>query len=237
MVTTGPNTSFWTISCVLGDVRDDRRLDEEAAVAERLATGDDGRLRVDGPLEEAEHALLLLCRDDRAHPISSSVAGSPTVSASTALTASREHVVVDPLADEDPRRGGAVLTGVEVAADLDRLGDGRRVGVVEHDHRRLAAELEVDALDGVAPRSAAMSFPVAVSPVSETRRMSGCWTSASPTGTPSPVTTWRTPGGRTSCASSTKRSSVSGVCSAGLMIWTLPAASAGPIFQTAMNSG
>ena len=34
-----------------------------------------------------------------------------------------------------------------------------------------------------------------------------------------------------------KRSSVSGVCSAGLMIWTLPAASAGQIFQIAMYSG
>ena len=41
----------------------------------------------------------------------------------------------------------------------------------------------------------------------------------------------------TSCASSTKRSIVSGVCSAGLMIWTFPAASAGPIFQIAMYSG
>ena len=58
--------------------------------------------------------------------------------------------------------------------------------------------------------------------------MSGWRTSASPTGMPSPVTTCSTPGGMTSCASSTKRSIVSGVCSAGLMIWTLPAASAGP---------
>ena len=52
--------------------------------------------------------------------------------------------------------------------------------------------------------------------------MSGCSTSVSPTGMPSPVTTWSTPGGMTSCASSTNRSIVSGVCSAGLMIWTLP---------------
>ena len=83
----------------------------------------------------------------------------------------------------------------------------------------------------------AMIFPVAVSPVSETRRMCGSRTSASPTGIPSPVTTCSTPGGMTSCASSTKRSIVSGVCSAGLMIWTLPAASAGPIFHIAMKSG
>ena len=83
----------------------------------------------------------------------------------------------------------------------------------------------------------AISFPVAVSPVSETRRTDGCRTRRSPAGTPSPVTTWRTPFGRISCASSTNRSTVNGVCSAGLTIWTLPAASAGPIFQTTMKSG
>ena len=83
----------------------------------------------------------------------------------------------------------------------------------------------------------AMSFPVAVSPVSETRRIEGWRTSRSPAGIPSPVTTWRTPCGRNSCASSTKRSIVSGVCSAGLMIWTFPAASAGPIFHITMKSG
>src|SRR3989304_5981593 len=48
--------------------------------------------------------------------------------------------------------------------------------------------------------------------------MSGCRTSVSPTGIPSPVTTCRTPGGMTSCASSAKRRMVSGVCSAGLLI-------------------
>ena len=67
--------------------------------------------------------------------------------------------------------------------------------------------------------------------------MSGCRTSPSPTGTPSPVITLSTPGGSTSCASSAKRSVVSGVCSAGFMIWTFPAASAGPSFQTAIISG
>ena len=34
-------------------------------------------------------------------------------------------------------------------ASLTRLGHGGQVGVVEHDHRRLAAELEMDALDGL----------------------------------------------------------------------------------------
>src|SRR5918994_2173212 len=44
---------------VLADVGDDGRLDEEAALAERLATRDDRRLRSGGALEEAEDALLL----------------------------------------------------------------------------------------------------------------------------------------------------------------------------------
>ena len=64
-VTTGPKTSRCTISSVLADVDDDRRLDEEAAVAVRAAAGQDGRaLRT---LEEAEHAFLLRLRDHRAH--------------------------------------------------------------------------------------------------------------------------------------------------------------------------
>src|SRR4029453_11465552 len=39
--------------------------------------------------------------------------------------------------------------GVEVAGGGDRLGRGVQVGVVEHDHRRLAAQLQVDALEVV----------------------------------------------------------------------------------------
>ena len=83
----------------------------------------------------------------------------------------------------------------------------------------------------------AIVFPVSTSPVSETSAMSGWRTSPSPTGTPSPVITFTTPAGSTSCASSTNRKVVSGVCSAGFRIWTLPAASAGPSFQTTIISG
>ncbi len=58
-----------------------------------------------------------------------------------------------------------------------------------------------------------------------------------PTGSPSPVITLRTPGGITSAASSAKRSVESGVCSEGFRIETLPAASAGANFQTAIING
>ena len=56
-------------------------------------------------------------------------------------------------AGHHPRGGGAVLARVPVAGDLDPLGDRGRVGVVEHDDRRLAAELEVDALQVVRGRA------------------------------------------------------------------------------------
>ena len=83
----------------------------------------------------------------------------------------------------------------------------------------------------------AIALPVATSPVSETRRTSGWATRRSPTGTPSPVTAFSTPAGMTSWASCMKRRSESGVCSDGLRIWTLPAAIAGPSFQTAIIKG
>ena len=59
---------------------------------------------------------------------------------------------MDARAGEHAGGGGAVLAGVEVAGDRDVLGRQLEVGVVEHDHRRLAAELEVDALDVVGGR-------------------------------------------------------------------------------------
>ena len=83
----------------------------------------------------------------------------------------------------------------------------------------------------------AISLPVFTSPVSETMPTSGCRTSASPTGSPSPVMTLNTPGGKRSSASSAILSAVSGVSSDGLRTTQLPVASAGPIFQTAIISG
>ena len=49
--------------------------------------------------------------------------------------------------------GRAVLAGVEVPRDLDALHDRIEVGIVEHHHGRLAAELQVHALQGVGRRT------------------------------------------------------------------------------------
>ena len=107
-----------------------------------------------------------------------------------------DDVVVDARAGEHARRGGAVLAGVVVAGAGDRLQRALEVDVVEDDHRRLAAELEVHALERRRRRCAAMRLPVSTEPVSETMSTSGCSTSACPAGSPWPVTTLSTPCGQ-----------------------------------------
>ena len=59
------------------------------------------------------------------------------------------ELVVDLRPGDDPGRGRAVLAGVPVAPQLDGLGDGIEVGVVEDDDRRLATELEMEPLDPI----------------------------------------------------------------------------------------
>ena len=63
-----------------------------------------------------------------------------------------DELVVHALVHEDAGRRRAVLAGVEVAGDRDALDGLLDVGVVEHDDRRLAAELEVHALEVVGGR-------------------------------------------------------------------------------------
>ena len=83
----------------------------------------------------------------------------------------------------------------------------------------------------------AIHLPVPTLPVKDTMLISGCWTMCAPTPGPSPVTTFRTPFGRTSTSSSAKRSVETGVSSDGFNTTTLPAASAGAIFQIAIING
>ena len=83
----------------------------------------------------------------------------------------------------------------------------------------------------------AKCLPVSTEPVSASMSTSGWPISASPVGRPGPITTFRTPGGSTSAASSAKRTVVIGVVSAGFSTTVLPAASAGANFQIAIISG
>ena len=83
---------------------------------------------------------------------------------------------------------------------------------------------------------AATSAPARTDPVIATRLGVGCSTSSRPVSR-SPVTTLSVPAGRNSEASSASRRVLSGVVSLGLRTTVLPAASAGPIFHTAISSG
>ena len=131
---------------------DDRRLDEEAAVAVRVAAGEDRRLRLLGALEEADNAVLLVLRDHRAHLDLVALGRIADVQRLDGGYELLDELVVDLRAGDDTRGSRAVLTRVPVAGDLDRLGHSGRVGVVEDDDRSLAAELEVDALEVVRSR-------------------------------------------------------------------------------------
>ena len=79
-------------------------------------------------------------------------------------------------------------------------------------------------------------MPARTLPVIATMAGVGCETRAEPVDR-SPVTTFSTPGGRNSAASSASSSVLTGVVSDGLRTMVLPAASAGPIFQIAIISG
>ena len=78
-----------------------------------------------------------------------------------------DELVVDLLAGIDAAGGGAVLPGIVIAERLHALDHRGEIGVVEHDDRRLAAKLQMRALDRLGRRRAAPSCPVATSPVSE----------------------------------------------------------------------
>ena len=126
---------------------------------------------------------------------SSASAGLPHLIALDLVRERRDELVVHARADDDAAGRGAVLAGVPVARALEDLGRELDVGVVEHDHRRLAAELEVEPLDGARPRAPRCACRSTVSPVIETIRTLGCATSMSPIAAPEPDSTLRTPAG------------------------------------------
>jgi len=80
-------------------------------------------------------------------------------------------------------------------------------------------------------------LPISVDPVNASFRIPLWFESGSPASGPNPVTMLTTPSGITSSASSISFSTDSGVSSAGLSTTALPADSAGPSFQAAINNG
>ena len=79
-------------------------------------------------------------------------------------------------------------------------------------------------------------MPARTEPVMDTIAGTGCFTMARPVWR-SPQSTLKTPGGKNSAAISASSRVETGVVSDGLSTTVLPAASAGPIFHTAIISG
>ena len=77
---------------------------------------------------------------------SGSEAGLPTLIVSTIDTSVERALSYAFGPDDDARRGRAVLAAVEERAELERLSQRVQIRVVVHEHRRLAAQLQVDAL-------------------------------------------------------------------------------------------
>src|SRR5574343_2031382 len=88
------------------------------------------------------------------------------------------------------------------------------------------------------PAALTMRLPVAVEPVKEMERTSGCETNGSPALSPKPCTTLNTPGGMpASSASSPRRLAVSGDSSDIFITAVLPKARQGAVFHVAVMNG
>ena len=140
--------------------------------------------------------------------------------------------------DVGPRRGGAVLAAVDERAGRRAARRRLEVGVGVDDERRLAAELEVDALE-VAGRE--RLDPLAGLRVAGERdevdvhvRRERRTDDVAPPGDDVEDAGRDT---RPRAASSASRIVVSGVALAGLSTIEFPAARAGPIFQIAIQIG
>ena len=143
--TTGPKISSRTTFIVAIGLRQHRRLDEIALVADDLAAGDHLGAFLPARLDEAGHAVVLLLRDQRPE-----VDGRIEAVADLQLAGlpgdALDDLVVDRLVREQPRARRAALA--LVVEDRARGAGDRefQIGVREDDRRRLAAEFQRDAL-------------------------------------------------------------------------------------------
>ena len=146
-VMTGPKTSRWASSSSGRRLLHDGRLEEEAGRVRLLAAGDEPRV-VGHPVDEAGDVRALAGGVERAER-RVGVGGVAEREAAGLLGQRFDDVVVHAVGDEHAGRRRAVLAGVVVAGAGDPSGHRLEVRVVEDHDRRLAAELEVDALERV----------------------------------------------------------------------------------------
>ena len=96
---------------------------------------------VAGTIDHALDLVGLGLRDERAHLDVVALGRIAPLDRLDLAGHLRHELVVDLRPGDDAGRGRAILAGVPVAPQLDRLGDGVEVGVVEDDDRGLATEL------------------------------------------------------------------------------------------------
>ncbi|MCY1179695.1 hypothetical protein D9M73_201070 [compost metagenome] len=101
-----------------------------------------------GALDEAFDALQVLLGDQRAE-LGGRVVLQAGLDAAYGFTELGHDFLVDALLRVDAAGGGAVLPGVVEAEGADAFHGGVDVGVVEDDHRCLAAQLHVHAFHAV----------------------------------------------------------------------------------------
>ena len=164
----------------------------------------------------------------------------PILSLAIAATSLLRERVGDRRLDDEPIRRDAGLPGVAELRD-HRAGDrGVEIGVGEHHERRVAAELERDALEVVRALPHQIAAPTSVEPVKLTLRIAGA--RDEPAADPRAARCRhdvdharraRRPRAH-SCASA---SATSGVCSAGLATTVQPAASAAPSLRVSIAYG
>ena len=167
-------------------VGDDRRLVVGARAIRPGAAEHQLRLGLERPVDHALDLVGLGLRDERAHVEVVGVGRVAPLDRLHLVAERGDELVVDRGPGDHAAGRGAVLAGVPVARALEGLGRELDVGVVEHDDRRLAAELEVEPLDGARRRARRCACRSTVSPVIETIRTLGCETSMSPIAAPEP---------------------------------------------------
>ncbi|MND35959.1 hypothetical protein D3C80_266100 [compost metagenome] len=126
-----------------------RGFKEEAITGYRLAAGDQANMRLgDGPLDHRCHPVAVLGSDQRAQ-FGVRVVLQAVLDTGYCLAEFLHELLVDAALGIDTAGGGAVLACVVEAEGADAFHGGVDVGVVEDDHRGLAAQFHVHAFDAV----------------------------------------------------------------------------------------
>ena len=179
------------------DAGEHRRPDEVAgrrARDRRLVARDHPRaIRLGLPNRRAD-VLILLRPGDRSH-VGRLGSPSPTVIFSQRATSASRNGPAIGAVQQDAARGRAPLAGVREAGGdggVDRL---RQIGIVHHDQRVLAAELELRARQ-IRGGLAWIFLPTSVDPVNEIARTRGSSTMRIADRRPGPVTQLNTPAGK-----------------------------------------